>query len=362
MFKQLFDPTTWTYTYLIADDTTKEAAFIDPVNTHLELYLDLLKQNGLKLIYSFETHVHADHITASGLLRQHTGAKTCVSQFGGAQLVDVEIRDGDTFMLGDEQIKAISTAGHTPGCTSFLWRDRLFTGDSLLIGGCGRTDFQGGDSGALYDAITQRLFTLPDDTLVYPGHDYQQRWISNIMQERTTNPRLANKTREQFVEIMNNLNLPKPRLIDQAVPANRYCGLDEEERTKAVLIRDNESAVFCMMQSSMTGQDLVSSAKQNITEINADMARKLLAEGNITLIDTREESEFSAGCIDNAILLPRGVIEFKIGALSELTDKTKAVLIYCRTGGRSALAAQTLQILGYTNVLSLAGGFEGWNK
>jgi len=195
MFKQLFDPTTWTYTYLIADDTTKEAAFIDPVNTHLELYLDLLKQNGLKLIYSFETHVHADHITASGLLRQHTGAKTCVSQFGGAQLVDVEIRDGDTFMLGDEQIKAISTAGHTPGCTSFLWRDRLFTGDSLLIGGCGRTDFQGGDSGALYDAITQRLFTLPDDTLVYPGHDYQQRWISNIMQERTTNPRLANKTR-----------------------------------------------------------------------------------------------------------------------------------------------------------------------
>jgi len=363
MFKQLFDPTTWTYTYLIADDTTKEAAFIDPVNTHLELYLDLLKQNGLKLVYSFETHVHADHITASGLLRQHTGAKTCVSQFGGAQLVDVEIRDGDVFMLGNEQIKAIATPGHTAGCTSFLWRDRLFTGDSLLIGGCGRTDFQGGDAGALYDAITQRLFTLSDDTLVYPGHDYQQRWVSNIMQERTTNPRLANKNREQFIEIMNNLNLPKPRLIDQAVPANRYCGLDEDERTQAVQLRDNEPpAVFCMMQSSMTGQDLVSAAKQNITEINADMARKLLAEGNITLIDTREESEFSAGGIDNAILLPRGVIEFKIGTVSELTDKTKAVLIYCRTGGRSALAAQTLQILGYTNVLSLAGGFEGWNK
>ena len=363
MFKQFFDPATWTYTYLIADKTSKEAAFIDPVNTHLDTYLAFLKHHGLKLIYSFETHVHADHITASGLLRQHTGAKTCVSQFGGAQLTDIEIQDGDIFMLGEQQIKAIATPGHTPGCTSFLWQDRLFSGDSLFIGGCGRTDFQGGDAGALYDAITQRLFTLPDDTLVYPGHDYQQRYVSNIIQERTTNPRLANKTREQFIDIMNNLNLPAPRLIDQAVPANRYCGLDENERLQAVEMRDIE-APLCMiqMQTGTTGQDLVALAKQNITEVNADMARKLLAEGNITLIDTREESEFAAGHIDNAILLPRGVLEFKLNTIPELADKTKAVLIYCRTGGRSALAAQTLQTLGYTNVLSLAGGFEGWNK
>lgn len=364
MFKQLFDPATWTYTYLIADDKTKEAAFIDPVNTHLDTYLQLLKENGLKLIYSFETHVHADHITASGLLRQHTGAKTCVSKFGGAKLVDIEIADGDVFMLGDEKIKAIPTPGHTPGCTSFLWRDRLFTGDSLFISGCGRTDFQGGDAGSLYDAITQRLFTLPGETLVYPGHDYQMRWVSCIEQERTTNPRLAGKTREQFIEIMNNLNLPAPRLIDQAVPANRYCGLDENERTQAVQRREESDAgIFCMMQSTaVSGQDLVAMAKQNITEVNADVARKLLAEGNIALIDTREESEFAAGHIDNAILIPRGTLEFKISNVPELSDKSKAVLIYCRTGGRSALAAQTLQNLGYTNVLSLAGGFEGWNK
>ena len=363
MFKQLFDPATWTYTYLIADDKSKEAAFIDPVNTHLDTYLNLLKEHGLKLIYSFETHVHADHITASGLLRQHTGAKTCVSKFGGAQLVDIEINDGDVFMLGDEKIKAIPTPGHTPGCTSFLWNDRLFSGDSLFIGGCGRTDFQGGDAGSLYDAITQRLFTLPGDTLVYPGHDYQQRWVSNIEQERTTNPRLAGKTREQFIEIMNNLNLPAPRLIDQAVPANRYCGLDENERTQAVQMREVETSL-CMvqMQTGTTGQDLVSIAKQNITEVNPEMARNLLTEGDITLIDTREESEYAAGHIDNAILIPRGTLEFKLSAVPEMTDKSKPVLIYCRTGGRSALAAQTLQTLGYTNVLSLAGGFEGWNK
>jgi sulfur dioxygenase len=363
MFKQLFDPATWTYTYLIADDKTKEAAFIDPVNTHLDTYLNLLKEHGLKLIYSFETHVHADHITASGLLRQHTGAKTCVSKFGGAQLVDIEINDGDVFMLGEEKIKAIPTPGHTPGCTSFLWNDRLFSGDSLFISGCGRTDFQGGDAGALYDAITQRLFVLPGDTLVYPGHDYQQRWVSNIEQERTTNPRLAGKTREQFIEIMNNLNLPAPRLIDQAVPANRYCGLDENERTQAVQMREVETSL-CMiqMQSGTTGQDLVTLAKQHITEVNPEMARNLLKEGDITLIDTREESEYAAGHIDNAVLIPRGTLEFKLSTVSEMADKSKPVLIYCRTGGRSALAAQTLQTLGYTNVLSLAGGFEGWNK
>jgi len=363
MFKQLFDPATWTYTYLIADDKSKEAAFIDPVNTHLDTYLNLLKEHGLKLIYSFETHVHADHITASGLLRQQTGAKTCVSKFGGAQLVDIEINDGDVFMLGEEKIKAIPTPGHTPGCTSFLWNDRLFSGDSLFISGCGRTDFQGGDAGSLYDAITQRLFVLPGDTLVYPGHDYQQRWVSNIEQERTTNPRLAGKTREQFIEIMNNLNLPAPRLIDLAVPANRYCGLDENERTQAVQKRESDSGVFCMMQGGgTTGQELVTLAKQNITEVNPDMARNLLAEGDITLIDTREESEYAAGHIDNAILIPRGTLEFKVGNTPELADKSKPILIYCRTGGRAALAAQTLQALGYTNVLSIAGGFESWNK
>ena len=359
IFKQLFDQETWTYTYLIADPVTKEAVLIDPVNTHIDEYINKLEEQGLQLKYTLETHVHADHITASGLLRQRLGAQTGVSQLCGAETADIQIQDGDIFEFADgEQIKVIATPGHTRGSISFLWRDRVFTGDSLLIGGCGRTDFQGGDAGAQYDCITQRLFTLPDDTLVYPGHDYQQHWVSTIKQERTTNPRLAGKSREQFIDIMNNLNLPKPRLIDEAVPANRYCGLEEKECQQAIAVRETVRPV----RTEISPQDMVAEAKQHITEVNVTTAKQLLAEGNIVVVDTREESEYAAGHLDDALLLPRGVLEFKIGSIPELADKSKAVLIYCRTGGRSSLAAQTMQFLGYKNVLSMAGGFEAWQK
>ena len=277
----------------------------------------------------------------------------------GAESADIQIQDGDIFQFaGNEQLRVIATPGHTRGSISFLWRDRLFTGDSLLIGGCGRTDFQGGDAGALYDSITRRLFTLPDETLVYPGHDYQQRWVSSIMQERTTNPRLAGKTREQFIEIMNNLNLPKPRLIDEAVPANRYCGLDKDERQDAVALRDETLPI----RAATKIEDIVAEAKQQIIEINVAKSKQLLENGNVVLIDSREESEYAAGHIEGALLIPRGMLEFKIGNTPELADKSKTILIYCRLGNRSALAAQTMQLLGYTNVLSMAGGFEAWKK
>ncbi len=359
IFKQLFDEETWTYTYLIADAISKEAALIDPVNTHIEAYIALLAQHDLHLKYALETHVHADHITASGLLRQRLGTQTAVSQLCGAETADIQIIDGDIFRLGDlEHIKVIATPGHTTGSVSFLWRDRVFTGDALLIAGCGRTDFQGGDAGALYDGITQRLFTLPDETLVYPGHDYQQRWVSSIKQERTSNPRLANKTRAEFIEIMMNLQLPKPRLIDEAVPANRYCGLDEKERQDALVARDIERPV--RITSSI--QTMLTEVKSMITEVSVTTASKLLAEGQLVLLDVREESEFAAGHIDHALLLPRGVLEFKLAQVPELADKSKAVLVYCRTGGRSAMAAQTLQQFGYNNVLSMAGGFEAWQQ
>lgn len=359
IFKQLFDPETWTYTYFIADPTTKEAVLIDPVKSHIDEYIALLDEHGLKLKYSLETHVHADHITASGLLRQKLGAETGVGQLCGAIGADLQLQDGDVLEFGGgEKIKVIATPGHTKGSVSFLWRDRVFTGDSLFIGGCGRTDFQSGDAGALYDCITQRLFTLPDETLVYPGHDYQQRWVSSIMQERTTNPRLAGKTREEFIEIMNNLNLPKPRLIDEAVPANRYCGLDEDERQDAVVRRETTRPE----RATGSTQDLIEAAKQQITEIGVDKAKRLLAEGDITVVDVREENEYAAGHLDKAIPIPRGVLEFKVGTTPELADKSKAVLVYCRTGGRAALAAQTLQNIGYLHVLSIAGGYEAWQK
>jgi sulfur dioxygenase len=359
IFKQLFDPETWTYTYFIADPAGKEAVLIDPVKSHIDEYIALLDEHGLKLKYTLETHVHADHITASGLLRQKLGAETGVGQLCGAIGADLQLQDGDVLEFGKgEKIKVIATPGHTKGSVSFLWRDRVFTGDSLFISGCGRTDFQSGDAGALYDCITQKLFTLPDETLVYPGHDYQQRWVSSIMQERTTNPRLAGKTREQFIEIMNNLNLPRPRLIDEAVPANRYCGLDEDERQDAVVRRETTRPE----RVTTSTQDLVAAAKQQITEIGVDKAKQLLSEGNITVIDVREESEYAAGHIDDALPIPRGVLEFKVGTTPELADKSKTVVVYCRTGGRAAMAAQTLHTLGYSNVLSIEGGYEAWQK
>ncbi|MCK4493139.1 MAG: MBL fold metallo-hydrolase [Methylococcales bacterium] len=358
IFKQLFDEATWTYTYLIADSKTKEAVIIDPVNTQLNIYLDLLESEGLTLKYSLESHVHADHITAGGLLRQKTGTKTAVSGLCGAETADIQIEDGDVFEFGNEFLKVIATPGHTPGSISFLWRDRLLSGDSLFIGGCGRTDFQGGDAGALYDAITQRLFTLPNETLVYPGHDYQGRWVSSIEQEKTSNPRLTGKSRDEFVEIMDNLNLPHPKLINEAVPANRYCGLDADECQDAVVRR----ALSLPKRNMGTPQDKVAAAKQHITEVNVDTAKKLISEGNISVVDVREASEYEAGHLEAAVLLPRGVLEFKISGVDALTDKSTAILLYCRTGGRSALATLALQEIGYNNVMSMAGGYEAWSK
>ena len=226
MFKQIFHEESASYTYLIACLKTRNAVLIDPVNTTIDDYIALLEEHNLTLKFALDTHLHADHITASGLLKRMLGCQTAVSALCHTNNADIEIQDGDIFSLSDtESIRAMSTAGHTTGSVCFLWRDRIFTGDTLLINGCGRTDFQGGDAATLYNTITQLLFTLPDSTLVYPGHDYSGHYVSNIAQEKTSNARLANKTQAEFIEIMDNLDLPCPRLIDFAVPANRDCGL-----------------------------------------------------------------------------------------------------------------------------------------
>lgn len=225
IFHQLFDPETSTYTYLLGCDQTLRALLIDPVATEVEGYQSLIQSTGLTLVNTLETHVHADHISGSGLLREHLNSKSVVHRDSGALCADLLVTDGIPLQLGSLEIRVLHTPGHTIGCVSYLMRDRVFTGDSLLIGGCGRTDFQQGDPGRLYDSIHHKLFTLPPDTLVYPGHDYQGNTVSTIRQELHKNPRLGGgKSREEFITIMNGLDLPYPRHIDAAVPANMACG------------------------------------------------------------------------------------------------------------------------------------------
>jgi sulfur dioxygenase len=225
IFKQLFDPDTCTYTYLIGCELSQKAILIDTVATQVDSYLALLEQLKLTLIYTLETHVHADHITGASVLREKIGSKSVVHRDAGAMCADLMVTDGVSLQIGHIEIKVLHTPGHTGGCVCYLLADRVFTGDSLLINGCGRTDFQQGDAATLYRSITQKLFTLPPDTLVYSGHDYHGFTVSSIKQEIALNARLgAGKTEAEFVTLMVQLNLPYPKHIDAALPANQACG------------------------------------------------------------------------------------------------------------------------------------------
>jgi len=224
LFHQFIDQTSSTLTYLLADPLTGDAVIIDSVKEHMGAYLSFLQEQELQLDWVLETHVHADHITGSAGLCEVTGARSAQGRTGGAGCADRLLDDGDTLVFGNQVIRVIATPGHTAGCVTYQYRDRLFTGDALLIGGCGRTDFQGGDPGQLYDSITEKLFALPDETLVYPGHDYHGARVSCIGQEKTTNQRLAGRSRQAFIALMSELKLPPPKLMDDALPANMNCG------------------------------------------------------------------------------------------------------------------------------------------
>lgn len=225
LFRQLFDQETYTYTYLIADLETKEAVLVDPVLEQVERDRQLLEELGLKLRYCLETHVHADHITGTGKLRELTGCSGIVPQGAEVACADRKIEDGEVLKLGKTSIQAIATPGHTDSHSAYLVNaTHLLTGDALFIRGCGRTDFQSGNAGSLYDSITQRLYRLPDTTLVYPGHDYRGHTVSTIGEEKQYNPRFVGRDRANFIEFMNNLNLPNPKKIMEAVPANQSCG------------------------------------------------------------------------------------------------------------------------------------------
>lgn len=228
LFRQFFDATSSTYTYLLASAAGREAILIDPVKDQVEQYITAIQQLDLRLVRAIDTHTHADHITGLGDLRERTGCVTLMGEFTQAHCVSDHVKDGDLLDIDGLNLKALYTPGHTNESFSFVLNpDRpraVFSGDVLMIRGTGRTDFQNGDPGASWDSITQKLFTLPDATLLYPGHDYKGWTASSIGEEKRYNPRLAGKTRQQYIEIMNGLNLPDPKLMDIAVPANLACG------------------------------------------------------------------------------------------------------------------------------------------
>ena len=228
IFRQLYDPISSTYTYLLAERQGGEALIIDPVLDRVTQYLQLVEELDLKLVMALDTHIHADHVTGIGRLRSAVDCATAMGEQSRAGCVTVRFREGETLKADGIGLKALYTPGHTDDSYSFVMQDRVFTGDTLLIRGTGRTDFQNGDPGAQYDSLFNKLLVLPEETLVYPAHDYEGRTCSSIGEERRHNPRLQVKSRQAYIDQMNALDLDPPQLIDVAVPANRRCGLTSQ--------------------------------------------------------------------------------------------------------------------------------------
>ena len=349
---QFFDPTSSTYTYLLFDAVSREAIIIDPVDSQLERDLGALKQYGLRLKYVMETHAHADHITSAAALIEHTGAIAATPMFCNIFPAVIQLKDGDVLTFGNERIEALHTSGHTAGSMSFVWRKHVFTGDALLIGGCGRTDFQSGSAKALYDSITLILFKLPDHTVVWPGHDYKGQTQSSIGHEKEHNSRLNDehgqrRSRESFVALMNSLHLPKPLLIDQAVPANLLLGVHHDAGA-------NDELTYAIQPAANYAGD-----------ISAELAHQWILSGKAVLIDIRSHAERAwVGFISDA-----PGIEWKMwpGMATNPNFDTElkaavpvgaSVMLLCRSGVRSIAAAERAQSLGYT-AYNILEGFEG---
>lgn len=340
MFKQLFDPASSTFTYLIADDATHEAVLIDPVIDQLERDLRLVREHGLSLKYTLETHVHADHITAALALKRATSARIAVALDCNAQGYDRYLEDGEVVLFGHQEIVVIATPGHTPGSVSYLWRDRVFTGDTLLIGGCGRTDFQNGNAESLYDSITEKLFRLDEHTLVYPGHDYKGRRVSSIGEEKRFNARVAGKNRGEFIAIMSNLNLPAPERIHEAVPLNLTGGA----ATPVAL----DSAAAQM-------------APEDDSSLRSVSALQLAAVANsvgIQLLDVRTPAEFATLRIAGFVNIPFERLSPE--ALKTTMDADTPIYCLCQTGTRSQFVADRLRAAGFQRVVHVDGGTNAW--
>jgi sulfur dioxygenase len=337
IFRQLFDSTSGTYTYLLASRPGGEALIIDPVLEKVDRYLQLVNELDLKLVKAVDTHLHADHITGLGALRDRTHCITVMGEQTHADVVSMRVVEGDRIEIEGMRLEVLYTPGHTDDSYSFLLPDRVFTGDTLLIRGTGRTDFQNGDPRAQYDSIFNKLLKLPERTFVFPAHDYKGDTVSTIGEEKLFNPRLRVKSMDEYVELMNNLKLPNPRMMDVAVPANMRVGLHQEE------VARKGWALSVVEAMALSGQS------------------------DIALVDLREKSEREKhGVIPGSLHMPYPSLPEEIGAggiLHELAAVSrKRIVFYCAFGERSAMAVQAAQDAGIKTASHIAGGIDAWKK
>ena len=348
IFRQLFDARSSTFTYLLADRTTREAVLIDSVFEQFARDAALIQELGLTLLYTLETHVHADHVTAAWLFKERLGSRIVVAAAGGAEGVDLAVKDGDVVRFGSESLTVLATPGHTSGCVTYVATDRelAFTGDALLIRAAGRTDFQQGDAHLLYRSVHEKIFALPDECLLYPGHDYQGRGVTTVDEEKRHNPRLGGQRSEgDFVGYMQNLGLPHPKQLDVAVPANLRAG------------RPEAGGGAPSAPASPTWAPVVRTFA-GIPQLEPQWVEEHLNDA--LLLDVREPSEFDGelGHIRGAKLIPLGDLRAKLGELS----KDVPIVAVCRSGGRSAQACVILEGAGFPRVANISGGMIGWRS
>lgn len=344
ILRQLQDLKSSTYTYLLADADDKAAVIIDPVFEQARRDAALIHELGLTLLYTLDTHVHADHVTGAWLLKQSTGSRIALAAASGAQNIDVPLAPGDRIHFGRRHLEARATPGHTDGCMTFVLDDRsmAFTGDALLIRGAGRTDFQQGSAHKLYRSVVEQIFSLPPDCLIYPAHDYRGLTCSSVGEEQQFNPRLGGERSEgDFVGYMKNLGLPHPKQIDIAVPANLKCGRIPGAEGGLV-------AHWAPVRYTYAG----------INEIDPDWVADHAID--LQIVDVREPNEYAGdlGHIGGARLIPLGELATQVGSLNK-DDPTVTV---CRSGGRSAQAVVILEKQGFTKVANLAGGMLAWRQ
>jgi len=337
IFRQLFDATSGTYTYLIASRHGGEALIIDPVLEKVDRYLQLIRELDVKLVKAVDTHLHADHLTGLGALRDRTHCVTVMGEETKADVVSMRVAEGDRIDIEGLSLDVLYTPGHTDDSYSYIMNGRVFTGDTLLIRGTGRTDFQNGDPRAQYDSIFNKLLKLADETLVYPAHDYKGDTVSTIAEEKAFNPRLKVKSVDEYVELMNNLKLPNPKMMDVAVPANMQVGLRQEE-----IARRGWS-------------------------LSADAAMALRGRSDVALVDLREKSERDKhGVIPGSLHAPYPDLATQIGPggmLNELASATgKRLVFYCAFGERSAMAVQAAQDAGFASACHIQGGIDAWKR